>query len=96
MVYSNEDFLFLLEYSFEEVYQAELDNELDYYSWEIIEPYTVRLNILQDWDKCKKMRKALVKKFVSLGVSDKYFYNITKNKKLIEELRHKYKKAIKK
>ncbi|WP_221409263.1 GAP1-N1 domain-containing protein [Dysgonomonas alginatilytica] len=96
MNYTDDKFILFLQYSFDDVYSAIIDDNLDYYSWEIIEPYTKRLNIFQDWDKGKKLRRAIVDKFLILKKSEKLFSEITSNRRLIEELTERLRKKRKK
>jgi len=53
----------LLELTFEQVYMAALSGRIDYDSWKIIEVHTQPLQFWNDWDKCKKIAIAVVKKY---------------------------------
>ena len=88
---SDENTFKLLSYSFEQVYQAALNNQLDYYSWKSIEVHTEPLPFWQEWDKCKKLRNILVDKFIELNWPIKYLSNITTDNELIRQIQIKYK-----
>lgn len=63
-------------------------DKLEYSIWYKIEPYTERL-FLTFWDKCKKMRKAVIKRLKDAGYPKSYVRNYTPdwqtNKWLIDE-----------
>lgn len=96
MNYTDDRFILLLQFSFDDVYFTIINDNIDYYSWEILEPYTKRLNIFQDWDKGKKIRRAIVDKFLVLDKSEKLFREITNNKSLREELTERLRKKKRK
>jgi hypothetical protein len=57
---SNEGSLDLVVSSFETVYSALLNNNLDYSSWQLLERHTKPLVWWNDWDKARKLAIALV------------------------------------
>ena len=62
---------------------------MDYRFWYMIEPYTESLSLLQNWDKCKKIRKKVVRRLKDAGYSETVLINYTPdektNKLLIKE-----------
>jgi len=95
MNFSSNSSIQLLSYSFDDVYKAGLDDNLDYYSWQVLEPHTKSLSFFQDWDKCKKLRRAIVDKFIDCNWNITYLSQITKDKELLKELYRRYKKKRK-
>ena len=62
--------------------------------WKVISPFTADVPAWQNWDKCKKLRKAVVKRIVDVGLYEDYLQHYTLdadlNKKLLKIYR-KYK-----
>lgn len=54
--------------------------------WEKIEPYTARLRWYNEWDKCKKLRKGIVKYLKSSGYTKFVLSDLTPDKSLNETL----------
>lgn len=89
----NKDIINLLSYSFEDVYKAALSSHLDYNSWKILEVHTKPLSYWKDWDKCKKLRNALIEKFFELKWSVNYLGKIFSDREILFEMFSKYEKS---
>lgn len=50
--------------------------------WRKIEPYTAKLNIFKEWDKCKKLRKGTICYLKSSGYSKSVLQNFTPDENL--------------
>jgi|GEM_PF-1634202 len=90
---ANSNIIHLLSYSFEDVYKAALASHLDYNSWKILEVHTKALSYWKDWDKCKKLRNALIDKFIELKWPVNHLYKIFSDKKILFEMFLKFEKS---
>ncbi len=54
----------LVSLSFQDVYDAAALNELQYDSWRMLERHAPSVSWFRDWDKCERLRAALVNKFI--------------------------------
>jgi len=86
---SDDTFLKLISFSFEDVYKAALKDQLDYNSWKILEVHTKPLSFWKEWDKCKKLRNALFEKFVEFKWPIDNLNKIFKDEYMLKEI-HDY------
>lgn len=56
--------------------------QLPMYLWVRIEPYTAKLHLINEWDKCKKLRKGIVKYIKSSRYHKDVLLNFTPDKEL--------------
>ena len=56
------------------------------YFWYRIEPYTEHLFFLQNWDKCKKLRKMVIRRLKEAGCSKSELMNYTSDNQTNEWL----------
>lgn len=68
--------------SFKTVHDLLSSSRLPEYLWEIIEPYTEKLFFLQEWDRCKKLRKGLIRYLKSLGANLDVISKLTEDNNL--------------
>lgn len=80
----------LMEVSFEPIYFAIYHNMLDYELWRQLEIHTPSLQWWKEWDKCKKLRKALVNKAILFGMTRSAFRRITSDSKLLSDLDERF------
>ena len=83
----------LLEFAFEEVYFAALNNKLDYELWRKIEPHTPALPWWKEWDRCKKLRIAVAAQLKEIGLHRDDVKYLTSDKDLLKELKERFDKA---
>lgn len=72
--------------SFAQLHQSLATNSLPIDLWAKLEPYTVQLRWYNEWDKCKKLRKGIVKYLKSSGYSKDVLFDFTPFKDLNETL----------
>ena len=72
--------------SFKIVHDLLSTSRLPEHLWKTIEPYTEKLFFLQEWDRCKKLRKGLVRYLKSLGVGLVALRNLTDDDDLNSQL----------
>ena len=72
--------------SFYPLHKAASEGTLDYELWRDISPYTEDLPIWLDWDRCKKLRKAVVKRIKKSDLNKNFIENFTPEKELNREL----------
>lgn len=75
-----------LKRSFFQLHQALATDSLPIYLWTKLEPYTAPLRWYNEWDKCKKLRKGIVKYLKSSGYSKDVLFDFTPFKNLNETL----------
>lgn len=63
--------------AFYPIHNLLLQDKLDYNLWYRVEPYTEHLFFIQNWDKCKKMRKMVVRRLKDAGCSKSSVVNYT-------------------
>lgn len=63
--------------AFYPIHELLRQDKLEYNLWYQIEPYTERLFFLQNWDKCKKLRKMIVKRLQEAGYPKSSVANYT-------------------
>lgn len=61
--------------------------------WDKIEPYTAKLRLFNEWDKCKKLRKGTVKYFKSSGYKKDILSDLTPEKELNDTLKNIWRKV---
>lgn len=54
----------LVQGSFPTIHELAATDQLDYDSWLLLEPYVPELGWIQNWDKCERLQRGLVKAFV--------------------------------
>ena len=72
--------------SFLPLYILQAKGSLRYEEWTRISQYMEPLFLLEDWDKCKKMRKTVVKRLKQAGYSMNQLYNYTPNEYINKQL----------
>ena len=72
--------------SFFQLHQALATDSLPIYLWAELEPYTAQLRWYNEWDKCKKLRKGIVKYLKSSGYGKDVLFDFTPFKNLNETL----------
>jgi hypothetical protein len=72
--------------AFYPLHKAASEGRLDYELWRDISPYTEELPIWLDWDRCKKLRKAVVKRIKNSDFDKDFIENFTPDKELNREL----------
>lgn len=72
--------------AFYPLHKAIAEGKLDYELWKKISPYTEDLPIWLDWDRCKKLRKAAVKRIKNSSFPKEFIKNFTPDKELNKEL----------
>lgn len=92
-------FLFILSYNWRDkysllylkkayypIYKLLQNSKLEWYLWEKIAKYTESLFLWQEWDKCKKLRKGVVRYLKGAGFSKDVLKSFTPEKELNDEL----------
>lgn len=72
--------------SFFQLHQALATDSLPICLWAELEPYTAQLRWYNEWDKCKKLRKGIVKYLKSSGYGKDVLFDFTPFKNLNETL----------
>ena len=72
--------------AFYPLHKAASEGRLGYELWKNISPYTEELSIWHDWDRCKKLRKTVVKRIKKTGLSKNFIKNFTPDNELNKEL----------
>lgn len=75
--WQNDDALSFMKKSFSPIHELLKQDKLEYNLWYRIEPYTERLFLLQNWDKCKKLRKMVIRRLQEAGYPKSYMENYT-------------------
>lgn len=83
---TNQTALELMRVSFLPLYILQAKGSLRYEEWTRISQYMEPLFLLEDWDKCKKMRKTVVKRLKQAGYSVNQLYNYTPNEYINKQL----------
>ena len=63
--------------SFYDIHKTLAEDKLPIQLWYEIEPYTEKLNIFNEWDKCKKLRKGVIKYIKESGFQESVLSNLT-------------------
>ncbi|MBP1613247.1 MAG: hypothetical protein H6Q13_695 [Bacteroidetes bacterium] len=72
--------------AFYPLHEAASESRLGYELWRNISPYTEELPIWHDWDRCKKLRKTVIKRIKKSDFSKDFIKNFTPDKELNREL----------
>ena len=76
----------LMRMAFEPLYKLEFSGNLSYSSWSRIALYMEPVMIWDEWDKCKKMRKTVVKRLARAGADKSVLVHYTTDNELNEQL----------
>lgn len=72
--------------AFYPLHKAAAEGQLDYEIWKNISPFTEGLPIWLDWDRCKKMRKMVIKRIKSSCLTINFIKDFTPDSELNNEL----------
>ncbi len=84
--WQNKEALMYLRKAFYPIHELLAQEKLEYSSWYRIEPYTEHLFFLQNWDKCKRMRKMVIRRLKEAGCAKTIVNNYTPNNQVNEWL----------
>lgn len=84
---NDRDAIQLMRVAFYPLHVLQASNNLGYGNWSRISPYMESLIIWDDWDKCKKMRKTVVKRLQLAGMSENALDSFTPDNELNEKLK---------
>lgn len=84
---SDKTALELMRMSVEPLHKLELVGKLSYSNWSRISPYMEPVKIWEEWDKCKKIRKTVVRRLKLAGVEKNVLSNFTSDRELNEQLK---------
>lgn len=76
----------LIANSFQIIHDAAENNELPYQSWRWLENYAPSLSFWRDWDKCERLRAALVNAFIEKGWPVNHFLNAVKRQETLSQI----------
>lgn len=83
---SDQTALELMRMAVEPIHKLGLLGKLNYSNWSRIAPYMEPVKIWDEWDKCKKIRKTVVKRLKQAGVDKSILANFTSDRELNEML----------
>ena len=87
--WQDKEALMFLRKAFYPIHELLAHDKLEYSFWYRIEPYTEHLFFIQNWDRCKKMRKMVIRRLKDAGFSKSVLADYTTdaltNERLIEE-----------
>lgn len=72
--------------AFYPIHKVASEGRLDYELWRNISPYTEELPLWHDWDRCKKLRKTVVKRIKKASLPKGLIRDFTPDKELNREL----------
>ncbi len=72
--------------SFDTIHYVLSKNELSPKLWNKIKKFTAKTNVLQEWDKCKKLRKGLAKYLKRMGFDKNIAYEVTDYPELAKDI----------
>lgn len=75
-----------LQKSFYPIHKLLAQDKLDYSLWYRVEPYTEHLFFLQNWDRCKRMRKMVIRRLKESGFDKSSVANYTPDSQVNEWL----------
>lgn len=75
--WNDQEALAYLRKAFYPIHNLLLQDKLEYSLWYRVEPYTEHLSFILNWDKCKKMRKMIVRRLKDAGCSRSSVANYT-------------------
>lgn len=84
--WQDKEALVYLRKAFYPIHELLVQDKLEYYLWYRIEPYTEHLFFWQNFDKCKKLRKMVVRRLKEAGCSKLALMNYTPDKQTNEWL----------
>jgi len=84
--WQDNDALMYLQRAFYPLHELLAQDKLEYSFWYRIEPYTEHLFFLQNWDKCKRMRKMVIRRLKEMGLPKSTVYNYTPDNQVNEWL----------
>lgn len=84
--WQNKESLMYLRKSFYPIHELLAQDKLEYSFWYRIEPYTEHLFFLQNWDKCKKIRKMVIRRLKESGYTKSIVEDYTPNSQINEWL----------
>ena len=84
-----------LRQSFYPIHKSLAEGTMSDSLWEKIAPLTCDVPIWQSWDKCKKLRKVVVKRVLEVGLYEDYLQTFTPDTGLNQMLVKTYKKKKK-
>lgn len=65
--WQSQEALAFLRKAFYPIHALLLQDKLEYSLWYRVEPYTERLSLIHYWDRCKKMRKMVIRRLKEVG-----------------------------
>ena len=83
---TNQTALELMRISFPPLYILQANESLRYEEWARISQYMEPLSFWEDWNKCKKMRKTVVKRLKQAGYSMNQLYQYTPDAEINKQL----------
>lgn len=86
--WSDSNGLQFIKRSFYPLHKALATDQLPTHLWDKIEPYTAKLRFFNEWDKCKKLRKGIVKYFKLSGYQKSVLSEFTPDKELNDTLKN--------
>ena len=84
--WQDKEALMYLRHAFYPIHVLLAQDKMHYYFWYRIEPYTENLFFWQNWDKCKKVRKMVIKRLKEYGCSQSVVANYTPDSQINEWL----------
>lgn len=84
---NDRDAIQLMRIAFYPLHVLQASSKLGYGNWLRISPYMESLIIWDEWDKCKKMRKTVVKRLQLAGMSEDALDSFTPDSELNEKLK---------
>lgn len=84
--WQDKEALMYLRKAFYPLHELLAQEKLEYSFWYRIEPYTEHLFFLQNWDKCKRMRKMVIRRLKEAGFSKSEVNDYTPNNQVNEWL----------
>ena len=84
--WQDKEALMYLRKAFYPIHELLAQDKLEYSFWYRIEPYTEHLFFLQNWDKCKKLRKMVIRRLKEAGCSKSELMNYTSDNQTNEWL----------
>lgn len=91
--WADENGLQFIKRSFYPLHRALATDKFPSNLWDKIEPYTAKLRLFNEWDKCKKLRKGTVKYFKSSGYKKRILSDFTPEKELNDTLENIWQKV---
>ena len=83
--FSVKNFYPVIIHAFEPIHQATENGEVAWDSWRLLESYLPSL-WWDNWDRCERLRRGLVEKFIRNDWPVKYFFETVKKKEILKEI----------